>query len=338
MDTFILSFFQQGDKLKASTVYQILIGKRSSSTLLYGYLWDLLPYWSVFPKMKKASFFQLLQEMVAKGWLTEVAPDYFVKTKMAPHLTEAQVEVVAGLQNFKFNKSAPVAWRLLRLLVQTASEYQRSTSFVPLETGPQYTEPVRQLVRSNGTKLRPMLYQELEQIFSQLPETAANGLALSFSGYQVQGLANYQTVAEELADHPWSPLALRSRQHRFFTLALQQPSFLTYQIIQPFIQLDQNHSAMVTKDYFTAGFTFQEVAAVRKLRPGTINDHLIEWAISDASFDYHRFLQPETLALLQQLPDDPRHWRYGSLPQKEAIDFLSFALYQIQRKQVMACY
>src|SRR5699024_1619072 len=117
MDTFILSFFQQGDKLKASTVYQILIGKRSSSTLLYGYLWYLLPYWSVFPKMKKATFFQLLQEMVDKGWLTEVAPDYFVKTKMAPHLTEAQVEVVAGLQNFKFNKSAPVAWRLLRLLV-----------------------------------------------------------------------------------------------------------------------------------------------------------------------------------------------------------------------------
>jgi uncharacterized protein YpbB len=51
MDTFILSLFSTEDKLKPSTLYQVLSGKRTSSVLTYAFFHNLLHLSGVCPQL-----------------------------------------------------------------------------------------------------------------------------------------------------------------------------------------------------------------------------------------------------------------------------------------------
>lgn len=53
---YILSLFQHGYKVKTSTLYHLLRGKRTTSVLIYGFLYDNLVAFGLFPLLSKTTY------------------------------------------------------------------------------------------------------------------------------------------------------------------------------------------------------------------------------------------------------------------------------------------
>ena len=71
--------------------------------------------------------------------------------------------------------------------------------------------------------------------------------------------------------------------------------------LNPFYQENLNQSMLKTRRLFLSGKSIEEIMALRQIKRGTVNDHLIEWAIIDDQFPYHYF------ATKQQFP--PLSWK-----------------------------
>lgn len=332
MDEFILALFGSGDKLKATTLYQLLTGKKTTSVLLFGYFHDLLPFFGLFPEANQGQFQSRLQQLATAGKLTAL-PDYYYCLKDEDfQVARPMKQTLANLDHFTFGKREAAAWRMVQFVVQVASMYQRTANFVPLETAPGYTEPVRLLIRQHQGNLRGILAKEFQVLFSELDQDVANVLARSFSGWEVMGQATYQLVPDWAQKKPWDTLVPISWHEAFFKVLDKHPNFVLYQLITPIFLGERNQSGLQTQALFEAGYTFEQVMGQRGLKSGTINDHVIEWALSDRNFPFDEFIHPEAAVRLAQRSGNPVSWRFRDVAELP-VDFLSFALFQIRSKK-----
>jgi uncharacterized protein YpbB len=70
---------------------------------------------------------------------------------------------------------------------------------------------------------------------------------------------------------------------------------------------------------------------LRRLKPGTIQDHVIEWALVDEQFPFEKFITHQEI--LATLPDDSWKYSYKDLVEQYDVAFLEIRLYQIWRKK-----
>lgn len=61
--TFILALLSHGYKVRASTLYHLLKGKRTSSVLIYGFLYDCLRFIGWWPTISEQAYFQFLEKL-----------------------------------------------------------------------------------------------------------------------------------------------------------------------------------------------------------------------------------------------------------------------------------
>ena len=64
MIVFILSLFSSGHKLRISSLYQLLVGKRTTSVLIYGFTHELLFIHNSFPEYPLSCSLRLLNSNV----------------------------------------------------------------------------------------------------------------------------------------------------------------------------------------------------------------------------------------------------------------------------------
>lgn len=128
--------------------------------------------------------------------------------------------------------------------------------------------------------------QELTEIFQQLPQEEADFLANQFSGYDVQGKTSFQLLPLKWQEQPWNQLY---RQHAIDLFLAQIHDGELKRLIVELDSQNINQSMVKTREYFLAGKTVDEIMNLRHLKQGTINDHFIEWALSDKDFPFAEF-------------------------------------------------
>ena len=67
MLSFILSLFPTRNKLRVSSFYQLLTGKKTTSVLIFGFLNELLPAHSSLPELTQETYQQRLTELETSG-------------------------------------------------------------------------------------------------------------------------------------------------------------------------------------------------------------------------------------------------------------------------------
>lgn len=329
MDTFILSLFSKEDKLKPSTFYQVLSGKRTSSVLTYAFFHNLLHVSGIFPQLTEADFNKVIQQLKKDQLLLESEG----LLSLNQEFTCEAKHYLTDVDFFKYGRKEAEIWRSIQFLVQVASYLDRHQPYVPLESSPFYTERVRQFVHQYRKEMKETIYQELVTIFSQLPAEKANLLAQTFTGFEQNGVVFFQLLPADIQQFPWSVVAMSSATHAFFKEISQQPTFLLYQFIKPLLAQNINISMLKTRKLFKQGYNFEEVMQIRHLKQGTIQDHVIEWALVAEDFPFDQFITNQTS--LATLPDDSWNFRYKELVEQYDVSFLEIRLYQIWRKKTV---
>ncbi|KAF1301081.1 helix-turn-helix domain-containing protein [Enterococcus saccharolyticus] len=326
MNTFILSLFTKEDKLKPSTLYQLLSGKRTSSVLCYAFFHDLFHLVGVLPELKEKELDVCLFELTKAGKLSEEHGLYALIGEECP-----ERELLKEVDFFRFGRKADETWRSLQFIVQVSSYLNREETYIPLENSPFYTERARQLVHTYRDKLPEMIYQELLAIFSQLPSQQADLLAQTLTGYHQNGAVFFQVLPKEQQTPPWATVLVGRAMHHFFRILAKHPDFILYQFLRPILNQNRNQSMLFTRKLFQQGATFEEIMRTRRLRKGTIQDHLIEWALVDEQFPFETFISEWEQC--QQLPEESWKYRYKELTERCEASFLDIRLYQIWRKK-----
>lgn len=335
MNIFILALFQKNHKLKSTTLYQILIGRRTTSVLSYAYFNELLPVFGSFPKLTEKEFTKNLHRLAKEK---KILPSESDANYWERNSEKEAVEIPAffsALNYYRYGRKEEEVWRLIQFIIQVASYLGKSNQYLPIENSPYYLAQTRQFVKQHKAELNEKIYEELTTIFGALSDENADFLAQSLIGYQQNGSAFFQLIPEEYQATPWNQLYLSAMRHRFYQELEKHPDFLLTRFIQPVLLANANQSAKLSQEMFQQGATLDQICQQRRIRPGTLHDHLIEWAFEDVKFPFKRLLSPQAVEAFSQLPEESWNYTYKELLGTSNFSFFELRLYQIQQKRGM---
>lgn len=332
---FILSLFKQGYKIKVSTLYHLLKGKRTVSVLMNGFLFDNFSYFHLFPTLKEESFYHLLQELTEQGFLVweKETMEAEITDAGRQHLLEQGAVVIPyinHLDGYKYAKTEEEMWRMLQFLVQVASNLSyQNKQYIPLEASPRYQLKMKALVSEiNKQAIGLSMRKEWQSVLEVLSDGEADFIAQQFSGYQINGKAEQQLLSD--ADSFKRTMYRKNTYHHLFRCieALPQTAILQ-RAIKEELEKNKNQSMLQTKELWQSGYSLTEIAQMRQMKPSTVNDHFLEMVMSEEIERLEDFLPEESRKQLQQLTSPCQSWRYAELRQQFELDYFSFRLYQI---------
>lgn len=327
---FILTLFSSQHKLRSSTLFQLLKGKRTNSVLLFGFTHQLLPYLGLFPKLDEKSFGLLVNKLVTTNYLVEEPAGFHQLTnqgleRKAEILSELPIE---GLDLFQYGRNDQEAWRLTKLSMQVVSFYQgETTTYVPIEARPFFLYQIKKWFLPPHRETVSHAYPvEMQRIFENLPQTVGDYLANQFSGQEMTGLTQQQLLPAVYQKQPWGLLYNHQMIHLFLAEISQTATPYLAELLAVFLKQNVNQSMLETRKLFLSGATKVTIMEKRHLKDGTINDHLLEWAIIDKSFPFEKFQLDSMVNHLKKIDDlcsltYKRNQEYG--------DYLTFRLAQI---------
>lgn len=336
MEEFILSLFMGNKGLKKTTLYQILIGKHTTSVLCYAYFHDLLPYFSALPTLEEEKFDQEIAKLAHNGWVRQDQQQLILESNpLSSNLLHTSV--FRSLDFFQFGRKEEVCWRSFRFLLQAASFLGKKAEYVPLENAPIYTQRVRDVIHQYGQGLPEIIYQETSHLFQHLTEEHANLLAQALSGFHQEGAAFFQLVPEKYEHTLWFTLYQSAAIHQLLAQVAKHPEYLLYKFLYPLLMQNYNQSMLQTRELIRKGQSIEQVKKQRRLKQGTIQDHLIEWSLLDSKFPFSNFLSQDKQNRLKELPQASYTYPFKELAESFDATFLEIRLYQIWRKKQSLC-
>ena len=332
---FILSLFRQGDKIKISTLYHLLKGKRTISVLMSAFLHGNLPVFQLFPGVTEKEYQECLDALIFAGFLVldEEGEWGQITRKGQEYLTAQRAPDDPSsrwLDNYRYGKTDKEMWRQIQFLVQVVSQLSyRNASYVPLESSPLYQWRIKQLLKQVGKEgLGQRLRDELQSVLGHLSDQESQFLGQQLSGYQWNGKTEQQLI-QQLPQFS-SVLVLKSCYHHFFKVIEDSAAPLLSTIVSQELHRSNNRSMLQTKKLWLSGMPPERIAEVRKMRRNTVNDHLLELAIQEKEHPCDGLLAQEQLDYLKQLRTPPQEWQYRQLKERlPTLDYFNFRLAQI---------
>lgn len=323
MDQLILALLQTREKLKATTLYHLLTGKKTSSILVYGYFTELLPYFGLFKGWSQAQFQKVLQQLATENvlqfdgtWLR------LIEGKTAAVLDLTKFPHLAGFPLQRFDE---VFWSRFLLAMQVlAQQNQQEKNYQPVVTDLVIQNDVKSWLQQMAptAAAKALVVAEFYQLLASLPVDTAERLIRQFTGPHHPGEVTWQIYGTKTL---LSYLQYKDDLHAFLQEAAHYPKF--QQLVTP-----PANSVSQTQALVTAGLNFQGISNKRRqLKASTLRDHLLELAIlQPQTFPYSRFMAFGAQEFLKDyLMKNAQvvEWDYQELA---ALDFLSFRLFQIQ--------
>lgn len=289
MTFFILTLFRSGHKLRVSSIYHLLTGKRTSSVLIFGYFHQMLSFLGSFPSLEKTTFDQVIKKLLRLNYI-EMDDEFGIMTDLGRQaLTKVvQCNQFTQLDGFRFGRMRMEMWQLLLFAVQVVSFIGvRQKNYLPIEQRPAAVNQLKRWLKTADANLVELFPLELESIFSQMPQNQADFLANQFSGFQQDGKVAFQLLSDEWQNAPWNILFQQQCIDSFLEKVVSGSQIDL--LIGDFMQQNYNRSMLQTRDLFLAGLNETEILRQRHIKTGTYYDHMIEWAISDQAFPFNKF-------------------------------------------------
>jgi uncharacterized protein YpbB len=292
-------------------LYYILRGRKTNQTLQDVHLFALYPYYRMIPRLLKEDWDKIVAALLQQG-LIRLLPAPGEGRKPSFGMTEAgETYAAAGREKYRLGfwfqpfagteaaEPLDLFWRRLHLLVQTVSHLlANDLSFQPVVQDKQVQQWVKQRLARPEQRERwqEHLADELYRLLEPLPASVQEVVIARFSGAAQSGQTLTQLALHRREAPSYIQLqfryglarameALRSDSGRFPLLAeLAGPSGGKERRL--------SESAEQTYALLRQGFSVEEIARRRRIKPSTVEDHLAEIALRCPEWDCSRFLPP----------------------------------------------
>ncbi|MGX6977727.1 helix-turn-helix domain-containing protein [Vagococcus elongatus] len=343
IDTFILTLFTHGYKARIGTLYQLLIGKRTSSILCYGHFYGQLPYFGLLPKLDRQVYQQSVHQLTKKNFLTVKDEKAEITQEGRKYLADGDMINYDKLNHFVYGKSWQSFFDLLLFSTQVTAELKAgNSSYPPVENSPYKHFQLKkwlahQLERQSKEDFIQAFSAEWHQLIETLPELEGDFLTNQLTGADVIGKTYHQLGSLLGLNEFELTLFQRHCIHWVMTIVAGSPE--TYPLMNSLYQLvrqpNYNQSAYQTYQLYLKVKKIDQLIAHRRLKESTVLDHLIEFAIIDEKFPFFDVLTPEIKEMffkIEKSSPDVRDWKISVIQELyPEVSFFEMRLYQIWR-------
>jgi uncharacterized protein YpbB len=285
----------------SSSVYHLLKGKKSAQTIQDAHLYRLTKWFHTVPFLTVSSFETIMNALIKKAYITGDLQRPFVTQEGLENMNRLfqQTGPFNELSGWHFSGTATVFFSRLQLLVQVASHLTyRDLSYYPVTRDDRILEWMKRFLTEmpcSKKELSSHLYSELDFLFQQLPEQP-ECVVVRFSGHEQTGktLAQAAERLEMEETEYWFRFlhAIHSMIHHV-TGSIQKTPLLQAVLTDIHDPLTLTLSARQTADYLKKAMTIEQIAASRRLKKATIEDHVVELVLNDPSFSIRPFIEEE---------------------------------------------
>lgn len=194
-------------------------------------------------------------------------------------------------------------WKKLSLFVQTASHLaEGETLFYPVVEQRELQQEVKKVLLENSDRrmLVSQVKREITRWMEECNEEERQLILCRLSGKVRAGLT-YRQLADTLHTAEGAA-ALHIIRLAAEQLARMESS--SYPLLMKLAdrrtgEAGLTRTAQQTRLLLNKGYSFEEIVHRRGLKPGTIEDHLVEIAIADPDFDIRKFVPQEKIKRIQ---------------------------------------
>lgn len=338
-----VTLFQASDKLRVSSLFQLLIGKRTSSVLTFGFFNNLLNHFGLFPKLKEVRFYELINELVNCGYIEKVEPGMFKITQQGVAFVADNPVNIENVNGVKYSSISNDYLELLFFATQIISEYSfKNSHYMPLiDTNYRQYKMKQWFLRNkkNVNALPNDFYQEWLSLISEMPENVAEPIQMInlLSGNNQIGQTFNQVFNGKNANDITIYLKKVNISHYVVrTIESQEQKYpLFFDIYKEMNTFTGNHSARESYSLSKQGQSVEKIMGIRKLKRSTVVEHLIEGLILDENpYDLSIIGKKDYVFLkdFEHVHSDYKTWVFKELKdEKQDLIFFSFRAYQITK-------
>ncbi|MBS4176477.1 helix-turn-helix domain-containing protein [Lederbergia citrea] len=315
------------------SIYHLLTGKKSSQTIQDAHLFQLTHLFKTLPGLKRQQFNAYIDTLHQESYLNEgeESTKYFVSDQgYDAYMTFFQrCPMPEYIQGLKLQDATILMWKRLTLLIQAASHLIHSINrYYPIQRDPEIYTWVRDFLtnyRGGRSRLSKDLFKELHTIFStDFPENPFLIVA-RLSGWERIGLTGKQTAEQMgLEETEYHYRFLNGLHFIIQTVTQQRGAFpiLNSLITDVYQKVPYTKSTFRTYELLQQDFSILQIAAMRGLKESTVEDHIIEIALSDRDFSIDSFIDQKTAAEISDIAK--RLGQRKLKPIKEQVQDISY--------------
>ncbi|MBS2969447.1 helix-turn-helix domain-containing protein [Metabacillus sp. KIGAM252] len=280
-----------------SAIYHLLRGKKTSQTLQDMQLFGLSGLFSLFPQIKRETIEEACRDLEANKLIGENG-NLTSLGKVALDHSLAEMPIPKELNSWKHGRGGREAWTRLSLLIQTATHLIHNKSrFLPVTSDEEAQQWVKSfLAESNLDRidLAFRLYEELDLFLTPKQDFMAELFVFRLTTPKRAGLT-YVQLEEKLGKDPvYLELCFWSLMHDLLENAVTSNAVLLSKLIVKGPEsLPLTQSAKRTLMLLKQGKSKGDACKIRNLKMSTIEDHIVEIAMHDRSFDLNPYLLPD---------------------------------------------
>ncbi|WP_408006563.1 helix-turn-helix domain-containing protein [Pseudalkalibacillus sp. A8] len=321
-----------------SGLYHLFNGKKSSQTIQDGRLFDLSHLFGILKRYSYHDFQEKMTELHNNGLIETDDGTYARLSESGRIKLHEQLErqpLPPFLNGWRYGDLSIIFWRRLTLFVQTLSHIlHEDHQFHPIQNDPDTLQWVKHFFprdKKSRTKASSLLFKELMTLLCRMEDTDAENVVLRLTRSGRIGQTTLQ-VAERLKFDPMvCHVRFQAALHFMVDRILEGQK--SYPVLYAFLaDMKQSHalteSTRKTYQLINKGLQLEEVATIRKLKPSTIEDHIVELAIHVPGMDIDRYIPAADQMRILEVSRILRTKRLKEIKQEldEAFDYFQIRL------------
>jgi uncharacterized protein YpbB len=284
-----------------SAVYHLLKGKRTSQTIQDGFLFRVHYYFGTMTALSRDELLSAIKWFEAKELIKTINAEHYILTPKGCNELEVisqQYVIPTGLNGWFYGRQGKLFWSRLSLLVQALSHLSRNVrKYYPVIKDETALHWVKRFLLSGSLRKNELVdavRTELESVCQLLSDLEADVLLQRLSGYQCYGLTLSQMSERAGRSQEEVHLLLQSGLHRMVGIVMERDDFsILKQLLEGTETNGLTTSAHKTLTLLKNGLSIEEIAFRRRLKPSTIQDHIVEAAFSNPYFSIAPFVTPD---------------------------------------------
>lgn len=283
-------FYQLNGERSAMAPYYILRGKKSGQTLQDIHYYKVQGFFGIGVDLTKEIYQFELDKLMKAGWITSIE---------TPSVTEVGFSQINNFKShFQTGLLGPdcvLFEKKLQLLVQISSNaLHENRSYIPIVSEEPVQRELKRFVASQaGVKqlaesTKHVVLEFIRQ--STLTDNQRNLFVFRLSGFEVTGWT-WSQLAELLDLRELDCLYMFRDLLVQFIAHLETTNSSLYQLVDRPLVLTE--TAGVTRRYLQQHLSLEEIAAVRRLKTSTIEDHYVEIASIEGGHSFTELLSRE---------------------------------------------
>lgn len=285
------------------SIFHLLNGKKSSQTIQDAHLYKLDKFFQIYEFISREEFDQKIHIMNERNLIKLVTDQHYLVTnagnkELMHQLSEKPLPKF--LNGWGYHSVSGVFWERLSLLIQVCSNLVHDCSeYLPVQRKLEIQIWVKKFIQQTGMDRKELginLHSELISCFEPNPALDPSVLVFRLTGYNRIGLTSKQTAQELKLEFTYYHLQFLNLLHFMIKTIETKPKY--FQLLGSIIKdiaspYSFTISTKKTYELIQKGMNAERIADVRNLKKSTIEDHIVEIALLNKSFDISPFVTAE---------------------------------------------